>query len=82
MIEAKHNRKDAIEMPALGLKLTDIYYVLFRQKWIILGCLAAGLLAGGAVLIAGGVVLLAVPGGTRPADEVVYKTVSGSAAQP
>ena len=45
-MEAKHNRKDAIEMPALGMKLTDIYYVLFRQKWIILGCLAAGLLAG------------------------------------
>lgn len=33
-------------MPALGLKLTDIYYVLFRQKWVILGCLAVGLLAG------------------------------------
>jgi uncharacterized protein involved in exopolysaccharide biosynthesis/Mrp family chromosome partitioning ATPase len=46
MIEAKHNKKDAFEMPALGLKLTDIFYVLFRQKWIILCCLAVGLLAG------------------------------------
>ncbi len=46
MMEAKHNKKDAFEMPALGMKLTDIYYVLFRQKWVILGCLAVGLLAG------------------------------------
>ena len=46
MMEAKHNKKDAFEMPALGMKLTDIYYVLFRQKWVILGCLAAGLLVG------------------------------------
>lgn len=46
MIDPKHNKKDTFEVPALGLKLTDIYYVLFRQKWVILGCLAAGLLAG------------------------------------
>ncbi len=46
MMEAKHNKKEAFEVPALGMKLTDIYYVLFRQKWVILGCLAAGLLAG------------------------------------
>jgi succinoglycan biosynthesis transport protein ExoP len=52
MMEAKHNKKDAFEMPALGLKLTDIYYVLFRQKWIILGCLAVGLLAGIVVFLA------------------------------
>ncbi len=45
-MEAKHNKKEALEMPPLGLKLTDIYYVLFRQKWVILCCLAAGLLVG------------------------------------
>ena len=51
-MEAKQNRKDAIEMPALGMKLTDIYYILFRQKWVILGCLVAGLLAGLIVFLA------------------------------
>ena len=51
-MEAKHNKKDAIEMPPLGLKLTDIYYVLFRQKWVILGCLGVGLIAGLVVFFA------------------------------
>ena len=45
MIEGKQTTKSAVEMPAGGMKLTDVYYVLFRQKWLIGGFLAAGLIA-------------------------------------
>ncbi len=45
MIEPKQNVKPVVEMPALGIKLTDIYYILFRQKWIILGFLCVGIVA-------------------------------------
>jgi uncharacterized protein involved in exopolysaccharide biosynthesis/Mrp family chromosome partitioning ATPase len=32
-----------------GLQLGDIYYILFRQKWIILGCAIAGVIAAGVI---------------------------------
>jgi succinoglycan biosynthesis transport protein ExoP len=51
MIDAR-NKKDSFEMPALGMKLSDILYVFFRQKWIILGCLMAGLITGLIVFLA------------------------------
>lgn len=52
MLEPKNSKRETLEVPALGMKLTDICYVVFRQKWIILGCLCAGLIAGLIVFIA------------------------------
>ena len=44
------NNKQPVEHHA-GLNIGDIYYVLFRQKWIILSFFAMGLLAAGALFI-------------------------------
>jgi uncharacterized protein involved in exopolysaccharide biosynthesis/Mrp family chromosome partitioning ATPase len=52
MTEPKPNTKNAVEMPALGIKLTDIYYVLFRKKWLIAGFFAAGLIIASIVFFA------------------------------
>lgn len=52
MIDTRHNRKETAETPALGLRFSDILYVLFRQKWIILACFALGLIAGVIVFLA------------------------------
>jgi Mrp family chromosome partitioning ATPase/capsular polysaccharide biosynthesis protein len=46
MIEPKQIKRDALEAPALGMKLTDILYVVFRQKWLIAIFLTLGLIAG------------------------------------
>lgn len=44
--------KSPIEMPAIGIKLSDIYYILFRRKWLISGFFIIGLLAAVAVYFA------------------------------
>ena len=49
MTEGKQTNKSAAETPALGMKLSDIYYVLFRRKWLIASFLGAGLLAALAI---------------------------------
>jgi len=35
----------AHEAPPAGLKVTDIYYIVFRHKWLVLGFFVAGLIA-------------------------------------
>ena len=45
-------KRDSVDMPVPVMKLTDIYYVIFRQKWLIGGFLAAGLIAGLVVYLA------------------------------
>ncbi len=47
MNEGKQNPKGPSEMPSVGLKLGDIYYIVFRQKWWILACLIAGTITAG-----------------------------------
>lgn len=49
MIEGKQTTRNAVEMPAAGLKLADIYYVLFRQKWVILTFIGMALIAASVV---------------------------------
>src|SRR5215212_4580174 len=49
MIEGKQMTKNTVNTPPPGLKLADIYYVLFRKKWLITSFLAAGLIAGAIV---------------------------------
>src|SRR5436190_20243308 len=44
MTDPKQNTKIPMEMPAFGLKLADIYYVLFRRKWIIAAFLGIGII--------------------------------------
>jgi polysaccharide biosynthesis transport protein len=44
-------QRPPVEMP-MSFKLTDIYYILFRRKWIICGFFAAGLLAAIALFLA------------------------------
>jgi len=44
MTEPKPNTKNTMEMPGLGIKLADIYYMLFRKKWLIVGFFGAGLI--------------------------------------
>src|ERR1051325_11755734 len=46
MTEPRQSTKGPIETPAPGLRLADVYYILFRQKWLIGAFFAAGLLAG------------------------------------
>jgi polysaccharide biosynthesis transport protein len=50
MIEGKQMQRLPAEMP-FSLKLNDIYYVLFRRKWIILGSVVAGLCAAAAMFL-------------------------------
>jgi uncharacterized protein involved in exopolysaccharide biosynthesis/Mrp family chromosome partitioning ATPase len=45
MIEGRQTKREPVEMPALGMKLSDIYYILFRQKWLIAAFLGVGLIA-------------------------------------
>src|SRR3954471_18754135 len=45
MIAGKQAAKNTAESMPAGLKLADIYYVLFRQKWIVLGSLTIALIA-------------------------------------
>jgi polysaccharide biosynthesis transport protein len=44
--------KNTVNTPPPSLKLADIYYVIFRRKWLIAGFLAAGLIAGAIVYFA------------------------------
>ena len=37
------------ESPPSGLKLGDVYYILFRHQWLILICSLLGILAGGGI---------------------------------
>jgi uncharacterized protein involved in exopolysaccharide biosynthesis/Mrp family chromosome partitioning ATPase len=41
------NPKQMPPQPAPGLNLGDIYYILFRRKWLILGCALLGFVAAG-----------------------------------
>ena len=52
MIEGRQTKREPIEMPALGMKLSDIYYILFRQKWLIAAFLGVGLIASVVVFFA------------------------------
>jgi uncharacterized protein involved in exopolysaccharide biosynthesis/Mrp family chromosome partitioning ATPase len=45
MIEGRQTKREPVEMPALGMKLSDIYYVIFRQKWLIAAFLGVGMIA-------------------------------------
>src|SRR5213075_501417 len=53
MSETKQISKSgaAAPLPGPGIKLADVYYVLFRQKWLIIGFFAAGLIAGAIVYL-------------------------------
>jgi polysaccharide biosynthesis transport protein len=52
MSESKHtNDRRQPEPAGAGIAVDDIYYVLFRQKWKIVACSAAGFLAAIALLI-------------------------------
>ncbi len=52
MIEGRQTKREPVEMPALGMKLSDIYYIIFRQKWLIAAFLALGLIASVIVFLA------------------------------
>src|SRR6185503_16094591 len=52
MIEGRQTKREPMEIPSLGLKLSDIYYILFRQKWLIAACLALGLIISVIVFLA------------------------------
>jgi len=52
MIEGRQTKREPIETPALGLKLSDIYYIIFRQKWLIAAFLGLGLIASVIVFLA------------------------------
>ncbi len=52
MIEGRQTKREPIETPALGMKLSDIYYILFRQKWLIAAFLGVGLIASIIVFLA------------------------------
>ncbi|HEY0551086.1 MAG TPA: Wzz/FepE/Etk N-terminal domain-containing protein, partial [Verrucomicrobiae bacterium] len=44
MIEGRQTKREPVEIPALGMKLSDIYYIIFRQKWLIAAFLGVGLI--------------------------------------
>jgi polysaccharide biosynthesis transport protein len=46
MIEGKQMTENTVNTPPPGLKLADIYYVLFRKKWLMAAFLAASMIAG------------------------------------
>src|SRR5262245_14169346 len=40
-------RESDDSVPSAGLGVTDAYFILFRRKWLILGCSILGFLAAG-----------------------------------
>ncbi len=52
MNESKRNQDRRQSEPSEGgISIGDIYFVLFRRKWVILTCALAGILAGGILLL-------------------------------
>src|SRR4051812_39978531 len=45
MTDGKQVPKSTPEMPPQSVQLSDIYYVLFRHKWLVVGFFAAGIVA-------------------------------------
>ena len=52
MIEGRQTKREMMENSSLGLKLSDIYYIIFRQKWLIAAFLGVGLIASVIVFLA------------------------------
>src|SRR5215203_4425696 len=51
MNESTNKTNPAVSAPGAGLRLNDLYYVLFRHKWKILICFVAGLVASATIVL-------------------------------